>query len=81
MKYTLEKFNETFENYNELLELARQFSRDEKEWDRTIRFDEFGNIEQYVNTACHCHPEYEWKQLATVNEFYQWLEKKQKEKE
>lgn len=31
-------------------------------------------IEQYVNTACHCHPEYEWMEVASLSEFIEWIE-------
>lgn len=34
-------------------------------------------IEKYVNTACHCHPEMEWVEVGTMEEFVKWLETKQ----
>ena len=34
------------------------------------------NIEEYVNTSCHCHPEYEWVDRGSVSTFCEWLNKR-----
>ncbi len=62
------------EQYRELHDLAESFTG---KWN--LRFDEYGNIEDEVNTACHCHPEYEWQVIKTAEEFAEWLDKRASE--
>ena len=73
---TSKKASEVLVEYNELRQLAYNFTG---KWD--IRFDECGNIEGEVNTACHCHPEYEWQIISTAEQFAEWLDKRASESE
>lgn len=74
MQMTSKKAAVILSRFNELKNLAEQFTG---HWN--IRFDEMGNIEREVNTACHCHPEYEWQVDKTAAEFGEWLDKRAKE--
>lgn len=79
MKMTSKRAAVTLNRYWDLKARADEFMREKKHssfYYRNLRFDEYGNIEEYVNTACHCHPEYEWKECATAQEFGEWLDKK-----
>lgn len=69
---TSKNFKVILERYNELLNLAKQFTEDQ-----SIRLDCGGNIEHEVNTSCNCHPEYEWRTVKTKEEFAEWLDKQQ----
>ena len=79
MKMTPKRAAVILAHYNELHELARQFADEKRKGMRTgpVRFDDCGNIEMKVNTACHCHPEYEWVSIGDSEEFAEWLDKNQ----
>lgn len=65
---TSKRFKVILERYHELVTLAEQFTNR-----RSIRFDYDGNIEDEVNTSCHCHPEMKtFKQPSEL--FFKWLE-------
>lgn len=68
MNMTAKKAQVILARYQELRNLAEQFTG---HWN--IRFDDAGNIEHEVNTACHCHPEYEWQIDKTAEQFGEWL--------
>ena len=63
--------------YQELNNLADQFACEKRKGMRKgpVRFADDGAIEMEVNTACHCHPEYEWVTVATAEEFSEWMKK------
>lgn len=67
---TSKRFKVILERYHELVTLAEHFTNR-----RSIRFDYDGNIEDEINTSCHCHPEYEWRTIKTKEEFAEWLDK------
>jgi len=75
-KNVLKQYSELRKQYSELRSLAEEFARS-KDHTNNIRFDEYGNIEEYVNTACNCHPEYYWEEFATFEEFGEWLDNNQ----
>lgn len=80
MKMTLKKANVILTRYEELITKAQQFLRETNKTYRgypNIRFSD-GNIEEYVNTACHCHPEMSWETAATMEEFGKWLDEQAK---
>lgn len=65
---------EILNSHEKLIDLARQFIDEKQPVRRTgdIRIEN-GWIEEYVNTACHCHPEYEWVERETIELFEEWL--------
>lgn len=75
MKMTAEEFEIIICKYNDLVSLANKFAIETGKIRKyeSIRLDEYGNIEAEVNTACNCHPEYEWSVIATREEFLNWL--------
>ena len=77
MKITRKRLEAILRQKDEIENLAQQFAYEKRQGMRTgpIRFDDNGNIEMEVNTACHCHPEYEWTDIATKEEFCEWLDK------
>lgn len=76
MKVTSTEAKEIISNYAELMSLAEKFAGSKSKSGRyhEIRIDETGGIDEYVNTACNCHPEYTWEPFATAEEFGQWLD-------
>jgi len=75
MKITAKRAQTIITRYEELVSTAQQFlqSTGKSRWSYpTIRFSD-GNIEHYINTACHCHPEMSWETAATMEEFAAWL--------
>lgn len=64
-------------SYYELIEKAGSFLNEIQPNRRTgdIRLKD-GLIEEYVNTSCHCHPEYDWIGQASIESFDEWLSKK-----
>jgi len=82
MKYTHENITELLTNYGELTEQVKRYVNreyDPKFYNQTparINF-ETHTIEQEVNTACNCHPEYEWQEVSGFQEFLEWYEKQQ----
>ena len=81
MKMTSKRAATTISRYFDLKCKAEEFMKERKgsHYYHDIRFDEVGNIEEWVNTACNCHPEYSWEHAAYANEFGEWLDKKAKE--
>jgi hypothetical protein len=68
------------DRYEELINLAELFVQEKTKsrWRSSVRFD--GNtIQEETNTSCNCHPEYEWKTVATVEEFGKWLDERNKQ--
>lgn len=76
MKLTSKRAAVIINRYEKLEELAHQFSREKHPNGRhgPIRISNEG-IEEEINTACHCHPEYEWINVASLQEFGEWLDK------
>jgi len=75
MKMTMKRAQVILSGYEPLKDLANQFGDEKRKGMRTgpIRFD--GElIEMEVNTACHCHPEYEWVPIGTLEELCEWLD-------
>ena len=71
---------ELVDAFYELTELAEQFVKSRHPTnDDEVRINEYGSIETWSNTACHCHPEYEWVHVAGQPEFLAWLKKKKEE--
>lgn len=77
MKITPLRFDAIINRYNQLQDEVYQFvkSRNTARWCES-RISDSGDIEVNVNTSCHCHPEYEWRQEATKEEFLEWLSKR-----
>ena len=80
MKYTNENIMELLKNYNELQKQVSAFvnnGHDKKlySWDPArINHDNY-TIERKTNTACNCHPEYEWETFSTIDLFLEWYKK------
>lgn len=76
MKVTSTEAKEIVSKYTELKALVEQFASSKSGSGRCneVRIDDNGDIEEYVNTACNCHPEYTWEPLATAQEFNEWLD-------
>lgn len=66
----------TIQRYNELVDLGEEFDRFKRPSARRgpIRFSN-DRVETEINTACHCHPEYEWVGVGSLEEFGEWLDK------
>lgn len=79
MKITQKRFEAILQRYSELESLAQQFANEKRQGMRRgpIRFNDSGGIEMEVNTACHCHPEYEWTDIATKEDFCEWLDSRE----
>lgn len=78
MKITIKRAKAILDRYEQLKSSAKQFADEKRKGMRTgpVRFD--GElIEMKVNTACHCHPEYEWIPIGSVEELCEWLDKKE----
>ncbi len=71
MKYTHENITELIENYSKLQEQVYKFEPGAR-----INY-ETSTVQREENTACNCHPEYEWTDCATIQEFVEWCEKQQ----
>lgn len=79
MKYTHEIANELLKNLQELDALASEFVKDITKYGGapTRINSENGNIEHEINTACNCHPEYNWEVVANFESFIDWVIEKQ----
>lgn len=82
MKYTQENTQQTLNSFRELTKLADEYVNgpyNPKRYGvRPTRINiETGHIEKEVNTACHCHPEYEWRSVASFETFIAWVINKQ----
>lgn len=76
MKITLPRAQTILNRYEQLKDLAERFADEKRKGMRQgpIRFD--GElIEMEVNTACHCHPEYEWIPVGNLIELCEWADK------
>jgi hypothetical protein len=64
--------------HQELIDLAEEFVRFKDPTARrgNVRING-GLVEEYVNTVCHCHPEYEWIARGSVEEFSEWMSKRE----
>lgn len=77
MNFTRHSIERLLDKHEKLLELASNWSHEKFPKDRhgNMRF-EYGNVYEYVDMSCHCHPEEEWVMRGSVDEFYEWLKKK-----
>ena len=66
------------QRHDELLDLARYFADEKRQGGRSgeVRLD-YEGVSEHVNTACHCHPEYEWINRGSLDEFREWVGKRQ----
>lgn len=80
MKLTKNRIQSVLQRYEQLLDLAENFARERRNGGRSgseIRINyNYNEITWEVNTACHCHPEYERVSVGTVDEFIEWINKK-----
>lgn len=79
MIITPKRIQPIINRYEELINLVELFvmEKTKSRWRDTVRID--GNkIEHEINTSCNCHPEYEWKTVATTEEFSKWLDERNK---
>jgi hypothetical protein len=76
MKMTPSKMATILRRYDEAIEVAKLFVEQKYAGYRRgdIRIDSYGCVEEYVNSSCNCHPEYEWIQRGTAEEFKIWLQ-------
>ena len=78
MKMTKNKIEAILRRHDELMEWVDSFiSENNGSKYRDDSRISYNIIEEYVNTACGCHPEYEWIKVGTMDDFISWLEKKQ----
>ena len=77
MKMTPSRMATILRRADQLNDLARDFARDIEPNGRhgEVRVTDNGQVEEHINTACHCHPEYEWVERGTVEQFTEWLAK------
>ena len=77
MQYTKNQIERLISKYETLLETVDDYIREKypntRRGDSRIRGNE---IQEYVNTACHCHPEYEWEYRGSVEDFSEWINSK-----
>jgi hypothetical protein len=76
MKYTKNKVEAILRRNYELMDNVDSFIRSKTPRNERYHVDckiENDKIMKRVNTACHCHPEYEWVEVGTTDEFVQWL--------
>ena len=79
MKFTKQKVEAILQRHESLLDMARNFIDDNAPGHQrtgAIRFLYGNRIEEYVNASCRCHPEFEWVDRGSVEEFIKWIEKK-----
>jgi hypothetical protein len=82
MKYTQENITELLTNFGKLQDEVNKFVNRERDsrkytWSQArINYETFA-IERKENTACNCHPEYEWVEFSTMHDFLEWYEKQQ----
>ena len=77
MNITPKRATAIVNRFEELKNIAKDFVRSKNQNGRLgdvhISYDL--SIEEYVNTACHCHPECKWVKKGTGEEFCEWLNK------
>jgi hypothetical protein len=81
MKLNEKRISAVLERHEQIMNLVEQFAKSKttKTFCGDIRIQYGSSIEEYRNTACHCHPEYQWQQIGSMEEFYEWLKKQQSE--
>jgi hypothetical protein len=62
MLYTKNQINKIIDNHERLLEIVDNYVCEK--------------YPKYVNTSCHCHPEYQWEDRGTVEDFCEWIKNK-----
>ena len=74
MKYTLETINNIISEFEKLSILANQYiNRDDKYNNSKTRINyDTMTIEERVNTACNCHPEYNWEYVDSIENMIEW---------
>lgn len=74
---TSKRVGAIMKRYEDLMDLAKTFANERHKVGRRgeVRIGQDG-IEEHVNTACHCHPEYEWITRGSLEEFYEWIDKR-----
>lgn len=73
MKITQKRAETFLRFYYELLEHADRYCHTFPGRHGTVRITDYGTIEEEINTACHCHPEYEWVPRGSVKELVDWI--------
>ena len=76
MKITPKRMAVILQRHDQLLDLARDFARHIEPNGRhgEVRVEMDGSVEEHINTACHCHPEYKWVERGSAERFKEWLE-------
>jgi len=76
---TSNRVSAILQRHDQLLDLAKQFANETRAGGRSgeVRID-YEGVSEHVNTACHCHPEYEWVLRGSMEEFQQWMDKQEK---
>lgn len=77
MNFTRKSIERLLDKHERLMELASNWSEEKFPKDRhgDMKF-EYGRVLEYINTSCHCHPEMCWDDRGSIDEFYEWLKKK-----
>ncbi len=77
MQYTKNQIERLIDKYDKMLELVDYYLIDkypkERRGETRIKY---GRIEEYVNFSCHCHPEYDWSDRGSVEDFIEWISTK-----
>lgn len=77
MQYSKNRILKLIDQYDTLLEHIDDYVRecfpDKRRGDVRIYY---GYIEEYVNISCHCHPEYDWDDRGSVEDFIKWINTK-----
>ena len=70
MNITSKRMEAIIRRHDDLTTLAREFVDSQKNEGRRGRLQiSDSGISEYVNTACHCHPEYDWIDRCTLEDF------------
>lgn len=74
---TSKRVDAILKRYDDLDTLARYFAEERRQGGRSgeVRVSSSG-VDEHVNTACHCHPEYEWVERGSLEEFKAWIDKR-----
>ncbi len=75
MRLTRKRIDAVLEQAKEICSLATDFLREGIGRWEDVLIDSDSQLYYMVNTACHCHPEYE-KEYVDLNDFYKWIEKR-----
>lgn len=73
-KTTIQKLERIAKQYEWLQERAWYYVRAKFPNQRSgeVRIED-GRIQEEINTACHCHPEYEWQDRGSLEDLAEWL--------